>query len=129
MANPSVMDPIGIELLKSIEHAFYLSGLSDIPSFRVNEMNSCEELKQHCLKNHSLIPSCVCPVIVACQFYNSSIDVHAMVATGIITRKINGKNEDFVQCKNSYRDDPSKPGYGCHLIIRFFLFLIENDVI
>ena len=35
---------------------------------------------------------------------------HAMVATEIETEIIGGEEKQFLRCKNSFRDDPNKPG-------------------
>ena len=57
-----------------------------------------------------------CPAIVGAKFDLStgSVDVHAMVAAGVKTETVqhgsSTKQEYFIQCKNSYRDDPSQSG-------------------
>ena len=71
-----------------------------------HELSTCAMLKNHLLSN-DFIP----PTLMAFQFNNFpcdplDINAHVMVATGIIVKNIQGKNEWFVQCKNSYRDDP-----------------------
>ena len=108
---PSSIDPPGICLLKSIQDIFCKVGLSENrPTFQIHEINTVEKLKTHLMK----VPTCICPVIIAYQFSNHI--AHAMVATGIRPNRINNKQEDFVQCKNSYRDDTSQPGQDCQSI-------------
>ena len=106
---PSVMDPSGIILLKSIENVFQICGLSaDQMSFRISEIDSVGKLMKHLSsKNY------VCPTILACQFSRSLSGAHAMVAIKMLSKEIDGKHEVFVQCKNSYRDDSSQPGDHC----------------
>lgn len=49
-----------------------------------------------------------CPVIIAADFTVSPPLVHAMVATGVKSDLTT--MQYYIQCKNSYRDDPSQPG-------------------
>ena len=57
-----------------------------------------------------------CPAIVGAMFDFStgSIDAHVMVAAGVKTESVQHgssiKQEYFIQCKNSYRDDPNLSG-------------------
>ena len=107
MAHPSAIDPPGICLLKSIENIF--CGLSENwPNYQVHEINTVAKLKHH-FTNNQPVSTGICPAIIACQFSNPPI-AHAMVATGIDRKIVNNIHVDFVQCKNSYRDDPSQPG-------------------
>ena len=116
MAYPSAIDSPGICLLKSIEDIFYKNGLSGKrPTFVFHEINTVTKLKHHLMNNQPLVSSGICPAIIAFKFTNLPI-AHAMVATGISTNIINNKHEDFVQCKNSYRDDPSQPGQDCQAL-------------
>ena len=118
LAYPSAIDPSGICLLKSIQDIFSTPGLSENrPSFQVHEIDTVEKLKTH-LMNNPMVPSRICPAIIACQF--SNFITHAMVATGISSKIINSKKEVFVQCKNSYRDDPTQPGHDCQAYIENF---------
>ena len=56
------------------------------------------------------------PVVSACnpQFCQTTgqwlLNAHAMVATGIKIEVIGGQTKQFLQCKNSYRDDPNVSG-------------------
>ena len=77
---------------------------------QLHKLSDCQELRKH-LSSKNFI----CPTITAYQFNNYpndpyDINVHVMVATGMTTKIIDGKTEDFVQCKNSYRSDLSIPG-------------------
>ena len=112
LAHPSVIDPPGIDLLKSIEEIFRHNGfLEKRPHFQVYEINTVASLKHHFTKNQPMILTGICPAIIAYNQFSSYDPIaHAMVATGINTKNVNNKQEDFVQCKNSYRDDPSQPG-------------------
>ena len=127
-----MIDPSGMKLLKSIEQVFHLSGLQDFPSFQVIEIKTVEKLRQHLQKSHVLLPACICPAILACRLSSGSFDVHAMVATGIESKMINGKQEDFVQCKNSYRDDTSVPGHGFltrrSIIYKYHIIMSQNSM-
>lgn len=109
------MDPSGILLLKSIENVFQICGLSvDQMSFRISEIDSVEKLTKHLLSKNF-----ICPTILACRFVRSSFSgAHAMVAIKMISKVIDGKHEVFIQCKNSYRDDPSQPGDHCFNVHR-----------
>ena len=105
-----MIDPPGIDLLKSIEDIFRQNGfLEKRPHFEVHEINTVARLKHHFTYNQSRVSMAICPAIIACQFSNPPV-AHAMVATGINRKIVNSKHVDFVQCKNSYRDDPSQPG-------------------
>jgi len=66
-----------------------------------------------------------CPAIVGAKFDFStgSVDVHAMVAAGVKTETVqqftvqhgsSSKQIYFIQCKNSYRDDPTLSGKFHH---------------
>ena len=64
-----------------------------------------------------------CPAIVGAKFSTGSVDVHAMVAAGVKTETVqqftvqhgsSSKQQYFIQCKNSYRDDPNQSGIFHH---------------
>ena len=57
-----------------------------------------------------------CPAIVGgnFDFSTGSVDVHIMVAAGIKSETIGISTKDFIQCKNSYRDDPNESGIFHH---------------
>ena len=83
--------------------------MHSVSNYLVN-LSDCQKLQKHLSK-----PTFISPCIVAYQFNNfpkdlHDINAHVLVATGLTTKLIDGKPETFVQCKNSYRDDPSQPG-------------------
>ena len=98
-------------MLQSVRNIFNQIGCSMnriCPS--AHKLSDC-----HMLRKHLSSKKFICPAITAYQFNNfpndpHDVNVHVMVATGIITKTIDGKAEDFVQCKNSYRSDLSIPG-------------------
>ena len=98
-------------MLKSIQNIFDQVGLSmNSVSFILHKLPNCQKLQKYLSASKF-----ICPCIVAYQFNNfphnlHDINAHVMVATGLITKMIDGKAENFVQCKNSYRDDSSQPG-------------------
>ena len=61
-----------------------------------------------------------CPAIVGAKFDFStgSVDAHVMVAAGVKTETVQHgssvKQEYFIQCKNSYRDDTNQSGIFHH---------------
>ena len=79
----------------------------------MSHINTVDKLKQHFLKDKPKHHTCICPAILAykfARFINEDTVAHVMVATGITSKVINDKIEDFVQCKNSYREDPAQAG-------------------
>ena len=112
------MDPSGILLLKSIENVFQICGLSaDQMSFHISEINSVEKLTKHLLSKNF-----ICPTILARQFLSPSSEAHALIAIKIVSKVIDDKLEVFVQCKNSYRDDPGQSGEDCFYVQWFQIF-------
>ena len=61
-----------------------------------------------------------CPAIAGAKFNFSTrpvtVDcVHVMVAAGVKTdNRLRQKSKHFIQCKNSYRDDPNQSGKFHH---------------
>ena len=98
-------------MLKSIHNIMDQLGISmNTVSATLHELSSCQMLQRYLS-----LPKFICPAIVAYQFNNFpsdpfDINVHVLVATGVIVKILDGKPEHFVQCKNSYRDDSSMPG-------------------
>ena len=116
----SAMDPAGIFMLNSIHHIFEIL---DIP---FNAMNFvAEQFDQTTIINEINVNK-KCPVITAANFSVSPPLVHAMVATGVKSDSINGRLEYSIQCKNSYRDDPSQQG-TFYLIKNMRLLSIESN--
>ena len=100
----SAMDPAGIFMLNSIRQIFEILDIS------FNSKNPvAEQFDQTTIINEINMKK-KCPVITAANFSVSPPLVHAMVATGVKSDSINGRLEYFIQCKNSYRDDPSQQG-------------------
>ena len=98
------MDPAGISMLNSIRQIF------DILNIPFNSINFvAEQFDQTTIINEINVNK-KCPVITAANFSVSPPLVHAMVATGVKSDSINGRLEYYIQCKNSYRDDPSQQG-------------------
>ena len=99
------MDPAGIFMLNSIRQIFEIL---DIP---FNSMNVVAEHFDQTTIINEINVNKKCPVITAANFSVSPPLVHAMVATGVKPYWIRGPRwENFIQCKNSYRDDPSQQG-------------------
>ena len=98
------MDPAGIFMLNSIRQIFEIL---DIP---FNSMNFVAEHFDQTTIINEINVNKKCPVITAANFSVSPPLVHAMVATGVKSDSINGRLEYSIQCKNSYRDDPSQQG-------------------
>jgi len=110
---PSACETTGIMMLQSVRNI-----LNQIRCPINQIILSSHKLSDcHMLRKHLSSKNIICPTITAYQFNNYpsdpyDVNVHVMVATGITTKKIDGKAEDFVQCKNSYRSDLSIPGKG-----------------
>ena len=106
---PSVFDSAGILMLQSVQNILNQIGGPKLRT-RLNELSNCQMLQKH-LSSKNVI----CPTIAAYRFNNFpsdplDISAHIMVATGLTDIVIDGKQEYFVQCKNSYRNDSSIPG-------------------
>ena len=106
------MDPEGILMLNSIREIFDLLGI-DFESLKfVPEKFDTQKSIIDAINNQRK-----CPAIVGAKFDFStgSIDcVHVMVAAGVKTETVqhgsSTKQEYFIQCKNSYRDNPNESG-------------------
>ena len=101
------MDPAGIFMLNSIRQIFEIL---DIPFNSINFV--AEQFDQTTIINEINVNK-KCPVITAADFSVSPPLIHAMVATGVKSDWILGTTprlEYYIQCKNSFRDDPSLPG-------------------
>ena len=114
---PSVFDSAGILMLQSVQNILNQIGGPKLKT-RLNELSNCQALQKH-LSSKNFIS----PTIAAYRFNNfpsdpSDISAHIMVATGLTTKVINGKQEYFVQCKNSYRNDLSIPGKDLRISTR-----------
>ena len=107
-------------MLQSVRNIFNQIGtpMNSLHS-RLHKLSNCHELRKH-LSSKNFI----CPTITAYQFNNypndpHDVNVHVMVATGMTTKIIDGKTEDFVQCKNSYRNDLSIPGIDWRIPLEY----------
>ena len=114
------MDPKGILMLNSIREIFDLLGLSFESMQFVSEKFNTQRSIIDAINNQKK-----CPAIVGAKFDFSTspvtIDAHVMVAAGVKTDIIRHSSffrrqqtEQFIQCKNSYRDDPNQSGKFHH---------------
>ena len=120
LVNPSVMDPEGILMLNSIREIFDALGLHFEFTKFISEKFDTERSIINAINNQKK-----CPAIVGAKFDFSTspvtIDAHVMAAAGVksdIVRHASffrrQKTEHFIQCKNSYRDDPNQSGKFHH---------------
>ena len=123
------MDPAGILMLRSVRIVFEMIGI--IPEsikFIKEEFNS-----KNLVKALTEQPK-KCPAIVTCNITGNQ-SPHIMVATNALkgSEFINEsgpignflRNQWFINCKNSYRDDPSEPGNvsKCTVLYLYFQFV------
>ena len=108
------MDPAGILMLRSVRIVFEMIGLKPesikFTKERFNSDNIVKALTEQPKK---------CPAIVTCNL-TGDLSPHVMIATNALKgmefthRDVNIaaalRNEWFINCKNSYRDDISEPG-------------------
>ena len=119
---PTVMDPAGIFMLKSVYGIFDSVGIN----IQV-EMKSITDGE----KIIDAINKGIHPVVLAVNRQNENL-AHAMVATDVKKRNIGDKIEYFLECKNSYRDVRYQPGIFHHhshisrIIIDFVLHQIRE---
>ena len=112
------MDPAGILMLRSVRKVFEIIGIKpeSIKFIKENfdKSNIVKALTEEPKK---------CPTIVVTELTGDPCNpigcAHAMVATnalkGIeITGKTALRNEWFINCKNSYREEISAPGTVCN---------------
>ena len=110
------MDPAGILMLRSVRIVFEIIGIKpESIKFKKEEFDS-----ENLVKGLIEYPR-RCPAIVTAKITHGSLmDPHIMVATNALkgSEFINQsgsignylRNQWFINCKNSYRDDPSEPG-------------------
>ena len=96
------MDPAGIFMLKSVYGTFDSLGINI--QVEMKEMNDAETVID-AVKNKRFNP-----VVLAVNLYGDRTLAHAMVVTDVKERKLGGKIEYFLECKNSYRDNIDAPG-------------------
>ena len=109
------MDPPGILMLRSVRIVFEMIGIKP-ESIKVIK----EEFSYGTLVKALTEQPKKCPVIVTCDYSSGYQSPHIMVATNALQGKefIHPnqpvfqalRNEWFINCKNSYRDDVSEPG-------------------
>ena len=109
------MDPKGILMLNSIREIIEIIGIDfDSMNFVVQKFSEPRMIIR-AINNQRK-----CPAIVGAKFDFStgSVDAHVMVAAGIKTETVQHgmsiRQEYFIQCKNSYRDDPNQSGKFHH---------------
>ena len=108
------MDPEGLLMLNSIREIFDLLGIEFESIQFVSEKFDYSSIID-AINNQKK-----CPAIVGAQYDCStgSVAAHAMVAAGVKTETVqhgsSTKQEYFIQCKNSYRDDPNESGKFHH---------------
>ena len=110
------MDPAGILMLRSVRIVFEKLGIKpERIKFKKEEFNS-----DNLIKGLNDIPK-KCPAIVTSILSGGVLSsAHIMVATNALKGnefihepgRIGDflRNQWFINCKNSYRDDPSEPG-------------------
>ena len=109
------MDPEGILMLNSIREIFNLLRLSFQSMQFVPEKFDSQTSIIDAIHNQKK-----CPAIVGAKFdfSSGSVDAHVMVATGIKTKTVqhgsSSKQEYFIECKTSYKDDPNLSGKFHH---------------
>ena len=108
------MDPIGILMLNSIRKIFDIAGISFESMLFIEEKFDNESSIIDAIDNQRL-----CPAIVGGKFDFSSSPVtvdcaHVMVAAGVKSETVGSFTKYFIQCKNSYRDDPNQSGKFHH---------------
>ena len=106
------MDPKGILMLNSIREIFDVVGIS---------FESMKFVDEKFDNERSIIDAIniqkKCPAIAGAKydFSAGSIEcVHVMVATGVKSETVGSLTKYFIQCKNSYRDDPNQSGKFHH---------------
>ena len=111
------MDPQGILMLNSIREIFDIAGISFESMLFIEAKFDDQNSIIDAIDNQRL-----CPAIVGAKFDFSagSVDAHVMVAAGVKTETVvrqHGSSIEqkyFIQCKNSYRDDPNQSGKFHH---------------
>ena len=112
------MDPEGISMLNSIRQIFDLAGIPfDSMNFVAEKFNQSVSIIR-AINNERK-----CPAIVGAQFDFTTrpvtVEAHIMVAAGVKSKTVRDglsfKREHFIQCKNSYRNDPNQSGKFHHI--------------
>ena len=106
------MDPQGILMLNSIREIFDIAGISFESLLFIAAKFDNESSIIKAIKIQKK-----CPVIAGAKFDFSTGSikcVHVMVAAGVKSETVGSLTKNFIQCKNSYRDDPSQSGKFHH---------------
>ena len=123
---PSAIDPAGILMLRSVRIVFEMIGLKpESINFIKEEFNSNNLVKALTKKPKK------CPAIVTLNILGDR-SPHIMVATnaikgikfipGNLVAAFNLRNQWFINCKNSYRDDIDEPG---NVLLTFYAFKVN----
>ena len=112
------MDPEGILMLNSIREIFDLACITFDSMHFVSEKYNQSATIINAINNERK-----CPAIVGAQFDFTTrpvtVEAHIMVAAGVKSTTIRDglsfKQEHFIQCKNSYRDDQNQSGKFHHI--------------
>lgn len=105
------MDPAGILMLNSIREIFELLGINfEAMKFVAEKIDNQNSIMD------AIINQRKCPAIVGgnFDFSTGSVEVHIMVAAGVKSETVGISTKYFIQCKNSYRDDPNESGIFHH---------------
>ena len=120
------MDPQGILMLNSVREIFNIVGIS---------FESMKFIARKFDNQNSIIDAIhnrkKCPAIVGAKldFSTGSIDcIHVMIASGVKSETVGASTKYFIQCKNSYRDDPNISGKCYHIESLWTEQIINFDV-
>ena len=96
-------------MLESVRDIFNTANIRfESIKFKAEEINGLIHMIT-CIENDKKTP-----VVIPLQFYPPMIFDrfvhHAMVATGIKSEIIGGQRKEYLQCKNSHRDDTNQSG-------------------
>ena len=112
MTLPTAFDEAGIRMLDSIREIF------DIIGIRFESIGSNYDEYTEFKQLVAALKAGKCPVI--------GVDSHAMVATGIK----NKRGVQYIQLKNSYADNPNKPGkIQFDKLIKILIFFLTEVII
>ena len=106
------MDPQGILMLNSIREIFDIAGISFESMLFIEAKFDDQNSIIDAIDNQRL-----CPAIVGAKFDFSAGLIecaHVMVAAGVKSETVGSLTKYFIQCKNSYRDDPNQSGKFHH---------------
>ena len=104
------MDPKGILMLNSIRKIFDIAGISYESMLFIEAKFDDQNSIIDAIDNQRL-----CPAIVGAKFDSSAgLMAHVMVAAGVDSVTVGSLTKYFIQCKNSYRDDPNQSGKFHH---------------